>query len=308
MKLYAGFDGGGSKTACCLADETGRLLGIGTGGPSNYLFCGRETAAQSVQNGLNAAFAAAGIAPQPLAGTFVGSAAILLGNGDYHADFFRSCIDSHVLVCDSDIVPVWFGGAQEQDAVVAIAGTGSIAYGCTKEGFFRVGGWGPLLGDEGSGYDLGRRALQLAARMADGREPLEKLFLKEILRFYRIDTPHDLISAVKGENFREKIAACAKIITLLDQQGSPAAALLLEQTADELALLCTVAARKSGREELPVVLSGGLAETILPRMRKRLSDVRLLTAQPCVACAALALHQAGQQAAACRLLKAGALC
>jgi len=48
MKLYAGFDGGGSKTACCLADETGRLLGIGTGGPSNYLFCGRETAAQSV--------------------------------------------------------------------------------------------------------------------------------------------------------------------------------------------------------------------------------------------------------------------
>ena len=41
MKLYAGFDGGGSKTACFLADEQGQLLGQGIGGPSNYLFCGR---------------------------------------------------------------------------------------------------------------------------------------------------------------------------------------------------------------------------------------------------------------------------
>ena len=308
MKLFAGFDGGGSKTVCCLADEQGRLLGLGQGGPLNYLFCGKDVAARSVREALNGAFAAAGLETHPLAGCFVSSAALLLGHGDFHKPFFEECLAAAQLDCDSDILPVWFGGAGTDPAIVVIAGTGSIAYGCSPQGFTRVGGWGPLLGDEGSGYDLGRRALQLAARMADGREPLEKLFLKEILRFYRIDTPHDLISAVKGENSREKIAACAKIVTLLDQQRSPAAALLLEQTADELALLCTVAARKSGREELPVVLSGGLAETILPRMRKRLSDVRLLTAQPCVACAALALHQAGQQAAACRLLKAGALC
>ena len=45
MKLYAGFDGGGSKTACYLTDEQGNLLGVGFGGSSNYLFCGREAAA-----------------------------------------------------------------------------------------------------------------------------------------------------------------------------------------------------------------------------------------------------------------------
>ena len=49
MKLFAGYDGGGTKTACVLTDETGRILGSGVGGPSNYLFCGREAAAQSVR-------------------------------------------------------------------------------------------------------------------------------------------------------------------------------------------------------------------------------------------------------------------
>lgn len=308
MKLYAGFDGGGSKTACCLADENGKLLGTGLGGPSNYLFCGRETAAQSVQDALNCAFAAADVQPQRLEGAFVGSAAVLLGHGEFHAPFFRACIPAQTLDCDSDILPVRFGGARGKAAVVAIAGTGSIAYGCTEVAFFRVGGWGPLLGDEGSGYDLGRRALQLAARMADGRAPLEEPFLKEILGFYHVNTPHDLIAAVKGENSREAIAACAKVIGELDKQGSAAANLLLEQTADELALLCTVAAGKAGSEDLPVILSGGLAETVLPRLQHRLPDVRRFSVQPCVACAALALHKAGLAEAAVRLMEGGAAC
>lgn len=308
MRLYAGFDGGGSKTACYLADEHGRLLGSGVGGSSNYLFCGREGAAQAVREALEGAIAAAGLEKQPLEGAFVGSAAILLGNGDFHAPFFRECIETKRLDCDSDILPVWFGGAKGADAVVAIAGTGSIAYGCTAEGFFRVGGWGPLLGDEGSGYDLGRRALQTAARMADGRIPEEDLFLTEILAFYGVKTPHDLISAVKGEDSRKKIAACAKAVFDLAQAGSPSASNLLEQTADELALLCRTAAKKAGREDLPVILAGGLSKAILPELKKRLTSVTALQMQPGLACAALALERSGLSDAARRLLKEGCSC
>lgn len=308
MKLYAGFDGGGSKTACCLADEQGNLLGIGTGGPSNYLFCGRETAAQSVRDGLAEAFSAANLQVQPLEGVFVGSAAILLGHGEAHTAFFRECLDSNRLDCDSDILPVWYGGAKGAAAVVAIAGTGSIAYACTDEGFFRVGGWGPLLGDEGSGYDLGRRGLQLAARMADGRAPAEERYLQEILQFYGVKTPHELIWAVKGEDSRGKIAACAKVIAKLAEMGSAAAEDLLEQSAQELALLCVTAARKAGKENLPVILSGGLAGVMLPRLQICLRDVRQLEAEPCVACAALALQRAGLDGAARKLLEGGAAC
>lgn len=306
MRLYAGFDGGGSKTACCLCDETGALLGTGLGGSSNYLFERKEEAARAMKGSLAAAFSTAGLALQPLTGAFVGSAAILLGHGDAHLPFFESCIPAAQLYCDSDILPVWFGGTGGKPGVVAIAGTGSIAYGCTEQGFFRVGGWGPQLGDEGSGYDLGHRALQTAARMADGRIPTEPAFLNRILRFYDVKNAHDLIFAVKGENARQKIAACAKAV--FELENNPVADRLLEETAEELALLCRTAARKAGREDLPVILSGGLAAPILPRLTQKLPRVALLQVSPALSCAALALEKAGHHTAALRLLEEGCSC
>ena len=306
MKLYAGVDGGGSKTACCLCDEAGRLLGTGLGGSSNYLFSGKEEAAQAMKASLAAAFSAAGLKPEPLACAFVGSAAVLLGHGEAHLPFFERCIPAEQLFCDSDILPVWFGGTGGKPGVAAIAGTGSIAYGFTEQDFFRVGGWGPQLGDEGSGYDLGRRTLQTAARMSDGRIPPEPAFLDKILRFYDVKTAHDLIFAVKGEDSRRKIAACAKAV--FELENSPAAERLLEETAEELALLCRTAARKAGREDLPVILSGGLAAPMLPRLAKKLPQVALLQVSPDLSCAALALEKTGHHTAALRLLEEGCTC
>ncbi len=307
MKLFAGFDGGGTKTTCCLADETGRLLAFGRGGPLNYLFCGKETAAASLADALGSAFAAAAMDPRPLEGVFVSSAAILLGHGDAHKPFFAEHLQSAQLDCDSDILPVWFGGAGEDSAIVAIAGTGSIAYGCSREGFTRVGGWGPLLGDEGSGYDLGRRALQTAARMADGRMEENTAFLSAILRFYAAETPHKLISAVNGADSREKIAACAKVVCELAEGGNPTAESLLAESVGELALLIQTARRKANGEGWPVVLSGGLSQVMLPRLQALTkADLRHLTVPPAVSAAAIALHRAGLEEAAQRLLKAGA--
>lgn len=306
MTLFAGFDGGGSKTVCCLTDEQGRLLGLGHGGPLNYLFCGREVAARSVRESLSGAFADAGLEPRPLAGCFVSSAAVLLGHGDFHKPFFEECIDAERLDCDSDILPVWFGGAGDAPAAVVIAGTGSIAYGCSSEGFARVGGWGPLLGDEGSGYDLGRRALQTAARMADGRMAEDPAFLSAILRFYGVETPHKLISAVNGSDSREKIAASAKAVCALADGGNATADKLLKECARELALLINTIRQKSGGEGWPVVLSGGLSGAMLPRLRALIdADLRCLTVPPAVSAAAIALHRAGLQDAAQRLLKEG---
>lgn len=307
MKLFAGFDGGGSKTVCCLTDEQGRLLGLGQGGPLNYLFCGKDVAARSVRDSLSGAFAAAGLDAQPLTGCFVSSAAILLGHGDFHKPFFEECLAAAQLDCDSDILPVWFGGAGTAPAIVVIAGTGSIAYGCSPQGFTRVGGWGPLLGDEGSGYDLGRRALQTAARMADGRMEENTGFLAEILRFYGVETAHELISAVNGADSREKIAACAKAVCALADNGNPTAEGLLAESAGELALLIQTTRQKAGGEGWPVVLSGGLSKALLPRLQSVITaDVRCLEVHPAVSAAAIALHRAGMAVGAQRLLKAGA--
>ena len=193
MKLFAGYDGGGTKTACVLTDETGRILGFGLGGPSNYLYCGREMAAESVRTATAEAFADADLPMARLDTAYMASAAILIQHGDAHVPFFSTCIDAEHVICESDIYNIWFGAVRDTPAVITIAGTGAITYICSKEGHLRVGGWGPLLGDEGSGYDLGLRALKLACRMYDGREPMEPGFMDAMFRHYAVSTPGELL-------------------------------------------------------------------------------------------------------------------
>ena len=82
MKLFAGYDGGGTKTACVLTDETGRILGFGLGGPSNYLYCGCEVAAESVRAATAEAFADADLPMARLDTAYMASAAILIDHGD----------------------------------------------------------------------------------------------------------------------------------------------------------------------------------------------------------------------------------
>lgn len=314
MKLFAGYDGGGTKTACVLTDETGQILGSGLGGPSNYLYCGREVAAESVRTATVQAFADAKLPRQRLDTAYMASAAILIQHGDAHVPFFSTCIDAEHVICESDIYNIWFGSVREQPAVITIAGTGAITYICSPEGHLRVSGWGPLLGDEGSGYDLGLRALKLACRMYDGREPGEQAFMDAMFRNYEASTPGELLRKLNRGDTRSAVAAAAKVVFALYDQGSAAATALLESCADEIALSVRTAIRRDGGSaEYPLILSGGLVREESPlyaMLRSRLlrpgsgiSAITALQVHPAAASAALALHHAGLKDAAENLLE-----
>ena len=314
MKLFAGYDGGGTKTACVLTDETGRILGSGIGGPSNYLYCGREVAAESVRTATAQAFANAGIPEQRLYTAYMASAAILIQYGDAHVPFFSTCIDADHVICESDIYNIWFGSVRERPAVITIAGTGSITYICSKENYLRVGGWGPLLGDEGSGYDLGLRALKLACRMYDGREPKEEDFMAAMFRHHETATPGELLRKLNRGDTRSAVADTAKAVFALYDQGSPTAAALLESCAEEIALTVRTAIRRDGGSaEYPLILSGGLVRKESPlyaMLQEKLlqpgsgiSEITALQVHPAVASAALALHHAGYEDAVELLLE-----
>ena len=316
MKLFAGYDGGGTKTACVLTDETGRILGSGLGGPNNYLYCGREVAAESVRTATEQAFAAAGLPMQRLDTAYMASAAILIQHGDAHVPFFSTCIDADRIICESDIYNIWFGSVREQPAVVSIAGTGAITYICSKEGFLRVSGWGPLLGDEGSGYDLGLRALQLVCRMYDGREPEDRAFMDAIFRHYDTKTPFELLRALNKGDTRSAVADAAREVFALYEQGSATAAALLAQCADEIALSVLTATRRDGKaRDYALILSGGIVRKESPvfaMLEQRLlqpgtgiSQVTTLQVHPAVASAALALHHAGLEEAVEVVLESG---
>ena len=315
MKLFAGYDGGGTKTACVLTDETGKILGSGLGGPSNYLYCGREVAAESVRTATAEAFANAGIPMQRLDTAYMASAAILIQHGDSHVPFFSTCIDADHVICESDIYNIWFGAVRDVPAVITIAGTGAITYICSSEGHLRVSGWGPLLGDEGSGYDLGLRALKLACRMYDGREPAEEAFMGALFRHYDTSTPGELLRKLNKGDTRSAVADAAKVVFHLYEQGSAAAAALLESCVDEIELSVRTAIRRDGgAREYPLILSGGLVREGSPvynMLRSRLlqpgsgiSELTALQVHPAVASAALALHHAGLGKAVDKLLEA----
>ena len=304
MKLFAGYDGGGTKTACVLTDETGRILGSGLGGPSNYLYCGREVAAESVRTATEQAFANAELSPQQLDTAYMASAAILIQHGDAHVPFFSTCIDADHVICESDIYNIWFGAVRERPAVITIAGTGAITYICSKEGYLRVSGWGPLLGDEGSGYDLGLQALKLACRMYDGRVPKEDAFMDAIFGHYELSTPGELLRKLNRGDTRSAVADAAKVVFSLYAQGSPSAISLMEHCADEIELsVRTAITRDGGAAEYPLILSGGLVREESPlyaMLKSRLlqpgsgiSEMTTLQVHPAVASAALALHHAG---------------
>ena len=313
-KLFAGFDGGGTKTACALCSESGELLGTGLGGPSNYLYCGRELAAASVRDALEAAFDSAGMARRTLDTAYMASASIRMHNGAAHVPFFRACIDADNVLCESDVYPIWFGVVRERPAAVSIAGTGSITYVCRPGAFTCAGGWGPLLGDEGSGYDIGLGALRLTARMSDGREEPDSVLTEAVLRHFGAADARELIRAVGGGDTRSLIAGAAGVVTQLAERGCASALRLLENAAGEIARTVAAAcARDGGTEPLPLILSGGLVENgrpmfalvakAIPEYTGRISEVRPVSPAPSISAAALALHSRGLDAAAERLLE-----
>lgn len=314
MKLFAGYDSGGSKTVCVLADERGRLLGTGRGGPSNYLYCGKERAKESMETSTREAFEKAGLPLTPMEAAYVGSAAIRMNNGAAHIPFFRTCIEAGTVLCESDILPIWYGALRERPTVISIAGTGAITYVCRPERFTRVSGWGPLLGDEGSGYDLGRRALQTACRIFDGREAPDDVFAREIFSFMGAEDPRDLLLLLNQGDIRSKTATAARPVFRLYETGNATAGRLLEQAAEEIALAISAALKaEEGGESLPVVLSGSLLrpeEALFSLVEKKaralgcpVSDFLSPQVHPAAAAAALALCGGGCAGAAETLLQ-----
>ena len=149
-----GVDGGGTSTVAWLADAGGRVLGAGRGGPSNAKAVGPEASRKALGQAIALAFADAGIAPGPVAAACLGLAGFdrpddrrLLTGWAEEARW----ADRLVLVNDGDLVLA--AGTPEGWGLAVIAGTGSIAVGRTPAGqTARAGGWGPMIGDEGSAY------------------------------------------------------------------------------------------------------------------------------------------------------------
>jgi N-acetylglucosamine kinase-like BadF-type ATPase len=159
MRCVLGFDGGGTKTDCVLMDETGAVLARTRSGPSNPILVGIHGGAGALIDGAQQALALSNLTVTDV--RFVNGA--IAGAGAARdlpqliTNLKKKFTNARVLV-DSD-ARMAIAATGENPSVVVIAGTGSVVYGRNGEEIAREGGLGAILGDPGSAYDIGRRAV-----------------------------------------------------------------------------------------------------------------------------------------------------
>lgn len=261
--VYLGIDGGGSHTVALLADEAGHILGRGEAGPANPLTVGEAEARQALRTAVCAAWAAAGLNPRPAEVACLGLAGT--GRERERQEALRWAAEDGLaarvlVVLDCDLVLA--AGTPEGWGLALIAGTGSIAWGRDAQGrTARAGGWGYLLGDEGSGYALGLEALRAIARAADGAGPTTALEAA-ILARWGLAAPQDFIPRVYRTPFpRPEIAELAPLVEEVAARGDPVAVRLVSEAGAALARILDAVARRldlSPERPLPCALGGGL--------------------------------------------------
>jgi N-acetylglucosamine kinase-like BadF-type ATPase len=280
MRTYLGVDGGGSKTAFVLIDESGRVLAARREGPAYYLETGVDALRAMLAEGIHATLAQGSVAPDDLTYAFLGIPAYgedsrLIAVLDRAAS---PVLHERRYRCANDMVCGWAGALAGRDGINIVAGTGSIAYGEFAGRSARAGGWGELFSDEGSAYWVAREGLNLFSRMSDGRAevgPLHRL----IREHFHLRGDLDLCAAIYGPPplTRSGFAGLAPIVAQAARAGDPQSRRLFHSAATELAALVDVVRGKLDIPHelvLPVSYSGGMfqfGDLVLDPLRAALS-------------------------------------
>jgi N-acetylglucosamine kinase len=260
MGYSLGFDGGGTKTDCVLLDAKGAVIGEGRGGPANPLRSGYDGAFTSLHEAAAGAMAAARIRPGDVTNVCAGIA----GAG-------RRSVVRRVMVFLTEEFPAAltqvatdYEVALESAAgsglgVVLIAGTGSVAFGRNAAGeTARAGGYGPWIGDEGSAFDIGRRAVSAVARSRDTDAPVT--MLAEMIPA-ALDCPDwDELMLRIMKNPDEVFPKLFPAVAAAANSEDSAAKEILFTSAIGLGNLAMIVIRRLGMkgEEFPLVKCGGV--------------------------------------------------
>lgn len=264
--FFLGGDGGGTKTDLVVVTGEGRLAASLRAPSTYYLPDSRGTGlvAEVLGAAVPAVCSRAGIGPGDVRFAFFG----LPGYGEVRADVPRldaaagRALGHDRFRCDNDMVCGWAGSLAGADGINVIAGTGSMTYGRRAGAGVRVGGWGELFGDEGSGYWIGIRALRAFSTMSDGRA--ERGPLHAVLRRHlALDADIDLVGLVlnQWQGARRQIAALAPAVREAALAGDRCAQAILTAAAGELTGLVEATRGRlgfAGGEVVPVSYSGGI--------------------------------------------------
>jgi len=258
MSLYMGIDGGGTKTTCAVGDDTSTLA-VATGPGSNVVRLGEEQACAGLRESIALACSEAAVSPLRIEFVCLGAAGATSPEiAAIIKQAASQALPNATVKVVGDMVIAFEAALRGMPGVIAISGTGSIAYGCNSSGkSARAGGWGHRISDEGSGHWIGHAAVNAVMRAVDaGRDTT---LCDRILQAWKLRSIDDLVRYANREpspNFSELFAVVQQAAKEHDLEASA----LLNRAGVELAMLASTVLHRLWKPEdvVRVVLAGGV--------------------------------------------------
>lgn len=264
MNWFIGIDGGGTKTAFAISKKDGTPVHVLIRNGCSYQEIGLENVISLLEEGITSLLEETGITKDECAGCCIGLPCF--GENDLMDKEIQLQIENMlapipVLIVNDGIVG-WAGSLECQEGIHLVSGTGSIAFGCGADSSFaRSGGWTEFFSDEGSCYWVGRKAMQLFSKEADGRIPRGALY--DIVRkAYNLDGDFEFVEKILDTiaPYRDKVADFQRLALDAAIAGDAAAQDLYRQAALELSQIVSGVKSQLIWSDKPVKVSyyGGL--------------------------------------------------
>jgi N-acetylglucosamine kinase-like BadF-type ATPase len=281
--LTLGIDGGGTGLRVAVCDGEMTVVAMHTGDKVNPNAVGHEVSRERLQGAVRAALAAAGVGASALTAAGVGIAGAAPEHArDWLESVFRPVLGDTPRVYGSDVEIALVGARGERFGALVLAGTGSAAFGVSRAGTgLLVGGWGYLLGDEGSGYWLGTEAMRVVTVRADRGEAARSPLATLILRALSLKDSRDLI-AWRYDPAPQRIAQVASLAPLVfaaANAGDRDAARIIDHAASHLAGMAGLLRARLHEPDLPIAFGGGLLTAGTP-LAARLAALLQLAEPP----------------------------
>ncbi|MCR8843460.1 ATPase [Paenibacillus sp. SC116] len=270
MEYVIGIDGGGTKTTAIVLDSAGRPISEREGAATNPHAVTFAAAIDNLAQLLQELYFESGLIPSRCTGIGMGIAGVstneeqqlfldaLLQDERLRLwDFKRSSLP--ILIRNDAEIALMAAITQETGTIV-ISGTGAIVLGITPNGErFRTGGWGHILGDKGSGYEIGLQTLQAVMLSHDGVLP-PTLLTEHVLDKHQFDSPEQLRSYIYGPSIRKQhIAQYAELCIRAANQGDEAAQRIIKGAAADLAQLALAMRSKDiWLSQAPLAVTGSI--------------------------------------------------
>lgn len=292
-------DGGGTKCLAVLVDDSQQIVATGRAGSCNYQGIGKELAARELEAAIRAALQEAGVRQETASAdeppstrrssdrqTRENSPALgketleiecaVFGLAGLDTEYDRRVITEMVvavlqklqvhvrhLLVENDGFAALLGATNGEPGILVIAGTGSIAFGVNKAGeTARSGGWGHRVGDEGSGYWIGKQAVTAVLRAADGRGS-QTVLTDLLLPHIGLAHVEELFNWTYGSEYSvDKLGELSLLVSQAADRGDSVALGILERAGEELFLAARAVMERlgMGRGPFKMILQGGVLQ------------------------------------------------